>query len=106
MNTPLVLLILDGWGVAPPDQGNALALAETPRLRALAEEYRDKGLSVEDAAAIAEKVTRDLSFSAERIAPFEMYIAAGRDHERSVAQAQYTKAAIHPQRPSPLSDHS
>ena len=36
-------------------------------LRALAEEYRDKGLSVEDAAAIAEKVTRDLSFSAERI---------------------------------------
>ncbi|GAA3191223.1 hypothetical protein GCM10020255_090600 [Rhodococcus baikonurensis] len=54
---------------------------ETTRLRALAEEYRDKGLSVEDAAAIAEKVTRDLSFSAERIAPFEMYIAAGRDHE-------------------------
>ena len=54
---------------------------DTTRLRALAEEYRDKGLSVEDAAAIAEKVTRDLSFSAERIAPFEMYIAAGRDHE-------------------------
>ncbi len=39
MNTPLVLLILDGWGVAPPDQGNALALAETPRLRALAATY-------------------------------------------------------------------
>jgi len=25
---------------------------------------------------------------------------------RSAAQAQYTKAAIQPQRPSPLSDHS
>ena len=29
----IVLAILDGWGVAPPDQGNALALANTPRLR-------------------------------------------------------------------------
>ncbi|MGC0364668.1 DNA-binding transcriptional regulator YbjK [Rhodococcus sp. 27YEA15] len=54
---------------------------ETTRLHALADEYRDQGLSVEDAAALTEKVTRDLSFSAERIAPFEMYIAAGRDHE-------------------------
>ncbi len=36
---PLVLLILDGWGVAPPDQGNALAMADTPRIRALASNY-------------------------------------------------------------------
>lgn len=36
---PLVLAILDGWGVAPPDQGNALALAETPRLREFASKY-------------------------------------------------------------------
>ena len=38
-NKPIVLLILDGWGVAPPDQGNALALAETPRLRSFASRY-------------------------------------------------------------------
>ncbi len=36
---PVVLLILDGWGVAPPDQGNALALAKTPNIRALASKY-------------------------------------------------------------------
>ncbi len=36
---PVVLLILDGWGVAPPDQGNALALAKTPNMRALASTY-------------------------------------------------------------------
>lgn len=38
-HTPIALLILDGWGVAPPDQGNALALAETPRLRSFASRY-------------------------------------------------------------------
>ncbi|MCJ0903294.1 TetR/AcrR family transcriptional regulator [Rhodococcus sp. ARC_M6] len=54
---------------------------ETTRLLALAEKYRFAGLSIEDAAAMTESVARDLSFSAERIAPFEMYIAAGRDHE-------------------------
>ncbi len=36
---PVVLLILDGWGVAPPDQGNALAMATTPNLRELAAKY-------------------------------------------------------------------
>ncbi|WKZ29049.1 MAG: 2,3-bisphosphoglycerate-independent phosphoglycerate mutase [Patescibacteria group bacterium] len=36
---PVVLLILDGWGVAPPDQGNALAIAKTPNIRALASKY-------------------------------------------------------------------
>lgn len=28
--SPLVLLVLDGWGVAPPSAGNAIALAGTP----------------------------------------------------------------------------
>lgn len=54
---------------------------ETARLRVLTEEYRFIGLSIEDAAVLTEKAARDLSFSAERIAPFEMFIAAGRDHE-------------------------
>ncbi|HTK59781.1 MAG TPA: 2,3-bisphosphoglycerate-independent phosphoglycerate mutase, partial [Candidatus Baltobacteraceae bacterium] len=39
MAKPIVLAILDGWGVAPPDQGNALALANTPRLREFASKY-------------------------------------------------------------------
>lgn len=54
---------------------------ETVRLRDIAESYRANGLSVEDAAAITEQVARDLAFSAERIAPFELYIQAGRDPE-------------------------
>lgn len=29
---PVVLLILDGWGIAPPSQGNAIYLANTPNM--------------------------------------------------------------------------
>src|ERR671932_515244 len=29
---PCVLIILDGWGLAPPGPGNAIAAAETPNL--------------------------------------------------------------------------
>src|SRR5688572_3255761 len=32
---PCVLIILDGWGVAPPGPGNAITLAETPVLDGL-----------------------------------------------------------------------
>lgn len=53
--------------------------AETARLREVTERYRVSELSLEDAAAITEQVARDLAFSAERIAPFELYIQAGRD---------------------------
>ncbi|MFC7450711.1 TetR/AcrR family transcriptional regulator [Rhodococcus daqingensis] len=52
---------------------------ETARLTDLAEQYRDKGLSLQDAAALTEQVVRDLAFDAERMAPFELYIQAGRD---------------------------
>lgn len=31
-NTPLVLLILDGWGIGPQNQGNAIHLAKTPNM--------------------------------------------------------------------------
>lgn len=37
MNRPLVLIILDGWGIAPPGKGNAISLAKLinmPRLSA------------------------------------------------------------------------
>ncbi|OGL79324.1 phosphoglycerate mutase (2,3-diphosphoglycerate-independent) [Candidatus Uhrbacteria bacterium RIFCSPHIGHO2_12_FULL_54_23] len=36
---PVVLIILDGWGVAPPGRGNAIALAKTPNMDRLASTY-------------------------------------------------------------------
>ena len=29
-NKPVVLLVLDGWGIAPPGKGNAIELAKKP----------------------------------------------------------------------------
>ncbi len=39
MRRPLVLLILDGWGVMPPSRGNAISLAATPNLDRLMQSY-------------------------------------------------------------------
>lgn len=61
---------------------------ETARLRELAEAYRGRDLSLTDAAALTEQVAEDLSFSAERIAPFELYIQAGRDPALRAAAAR------------------
>jgi len=36
---PTVLVILDGWGIAPPRPGNAVALAKTPTMAALWNEF-------------------------------------------------------------------
>src|SRR5947209_8524019 len=36
---PVVLVILDGWGVAPPSDYNAISLANTPNLDNLQETY-------------------------------------------------------------------
>ncbi len=36
---PVALLILDGWGVAPPSKGNAVALAKTPTFDDLVKKY-------------------------------------------------------------------
>lgn len=36
---PLILIILDGWGIAPPNEGNAIALAKTPIMDKLSKEY-------------------------------------------------------------------
>lgn len=39
MNRPLVLIILDGWGYAPPSQANAIALARKPNYDRLLKDY-------------------------------------------------------------------
>ncbi len=39
MNTPVLLLILDGWGQAPDGKGNAVSLAKTPNLDKLMQKY-------------------------------------------------------------------
>src|SRR5216684_2065944 len=36
---PLVLVILDGWGYAPPSKGNAIALARKPTYDALLRDF-------------------------------------------------------------------
>ncbi|MBI2099039.1 2,3-bisphosphoglycerate-independent phosphoglycerate mutase [Candidatus Uhrbacteria bacterium] len=36
---PVVLIILDGWGVAPPHEGNAIARAKKPRMDAFVSAY-------------------------------------------------------------------
>ncbi|PIS43060.1 MAG: 2,3-bisphosphoglycerate-independent phosphoglycerate mutase [Candidatus Kerfeldbacteria bacterium CG08_land_8_20_14_0_20_40_16] len=38
-NTPLVLIILDGWGIAPPSKSNAIWLAKTPIMDRLWKRY-------------------------------------------------------------------
>lgn len=36
---PTVLMVLDGWGVAPPSKGNAITLARTPNLDSFYQNY-------------------------------------------------------------------
>ena len=36
---PIVLIILDGWGITKPDPGNAISLAKTPNMDKLKKEY-------------------------------------------------------------------
>lgn len=57
------------------------ATEESARILELVDQYRNQDLSVEDAAAATESIAQDIAFVVERIAPFEMFIAAGRDHE-------------------------
>lgn len=58
---------------------------ETARLREIAESYRGQYLSLSDAAQVTDRVADDLAFTAERIAPFELYIQAGRDADLRAA---------------------
>src|SRR5205823_14344894 len=39
MNKPLVLVILDGWGYAPPSKANAISLARKPGYDAMLRDY-------------------------------------------------------------------
>src|ERR1043166_4162176 len=39
MNRPLVLIILDGWGYAPPSNANAISLARKPTYDQLLRDY-------------------------------------------------------------------
>jgi 2,3-bisphosphoglycerate-independent phosphoglycerate mutase len=41
---PVVLLVLDGWGVAPVSSGNAVALAKTPNIQRLLAEFPNSQL--------------------------------------------------------------
>jgi 2,3-bisphosphoglycerate-independent phosphoglycerate mutase len=43
--TPVCLVILDGWGIAPPGPGNAVDLAETPVFDSLAARYPHASLA-------------------------------------------------------------
>ncbi|MDD3101630.1 MAG: 2,3-bisphosphoglycerate-independent phosphoglycerate mutase, partial [Patescibacteria group bacterium] len=36
---PVILIILDGWGIAPPSQGNAVTLANLPIFNKLVSSY-------------------------------------------------------------------
>lgn len=45
MNKPLVLAVLDGWGVAPANDGNAIYLAKTPHIDHFIAEYPAMTLS-------------------------------------------------------------
>jgi len=38
-NLPMILIILDGWGLCPPSKGNAITLAKTPVIDKLMDEY-------------------------------------------------------------------
>ncbi len=38
-NLPIILIILDGWGIAKPNKGNAITLADTPVIDGLSKKY-------------------------------------------------------------------
>ncbi|MDD5290820.1 MAG: 2,3-bisphosphoglycerate-independent phosphoglycerate mutase [Patescibacteria group bacterium] len=38
-NLPMILIILDGWGLAKPNKGNAVTLAETPTMNGISKKY-------------------------------------------------------------------
>ena len=38
-NLPMILIILDGWGIAKPNKGNAISLAKTPIIDNIIKKY-------------------------------------------------------------------
>ena len=43
-NLPMILIILDGWGLAEPNKGNAISLAKTPTMDGLVRKYSNTKL--------------------------------------------------------------
>ncbi|MFE3325811.1 TetR/AcrR family transcriptional regulator [Streptomyces sp. NPDC059176] len=61
---------------------------ETRRFTELAEECRADGFDVDGAAVLAGEVAGGMAFDSERIAPFELYIQAGRDERLREAASE------------------
>jgi DNA-binding transcriptional regulator YbjK len=57
------------------------AKQETAQLSALVETHRSEDLTVEQAAAVVERVIEQMSMGTYEIAPLELYLQAGRDPE-------------------------
>jgi 2,3-bisphosphoglycerate-independent phosphoglycerate mutase len=55
MKKPFVLIILDGWGIAPPSKGNAIALANTPAMDKFYKIYPNTTLNATGQAVGLEK---------------------------------------------------
>src|SRR5258708_37221299 len=47
---PFVLIIMDGWGINPRKEGNAIALANTPNIDRLAREWPHTAVKTSGAA--------------------------------------------------------
>ena len=47
---PFVLIIMDGWGINPRKDGNAIALAHTPNIDALAQKWPHTAVHTSGAA--------------------------------------------------------
>ncbi|MER6998761.1 TetR family transcriptional regulator [Streptomyces sp. NPDC000410] len=61
---------------------------ETRRLTELADAGRAEGVDIDGAAALAGRVAGGTAFDSEHIAPFELYVQAGRDERLREAAAE------------------
>jgi TetR/AcrR family transcriptional regulator, regulator of biofilm formation and stress response len=61
---------------------------ETRRFTALADQCQSDGVDIEGAAALAGQVAGGKAFDSQHIAPFELYVEAGRDERLREAAAE------------------
>ncbi|WP_405997738.1 TetR/AcrR family transcriptional regulator [Streptomyces sp. NBC_00829] len=61
---------------------------ETRRFTALADQCQSDGVDIDGAAALAGQVAGGTAFDSEHIAPFELYVQAGRDERLREAAAE------------------
>jgi TetR/AcrR family transcriptional regulator, regulator of biofilm formation and stress response len=62
--------------------------SETSRFTELAEQYRAEGVDLDQAASIVGQVAGGTAFDSTHIAPFELYVQAGRDERLRAAAAE------------------